>query len=167
MRLAPNFTLDEFSVSASFPELAGPVPAYLADRVRRLAWYVLQPIRDALDAPMRITSGWRSPALNAAVGGSPTSQHLRGEAADWTVDGWPIAAAWRVVRELVADGHLPDAGQLIVYPRAQFIHTALASPRFPSPTTQIHAPTRGYRYHTIAPDHADAWGAAMRQAVRA
>jgi zinc D-Ala-D-Ala carboxypeptidase len=43
---------------------------------------VLQPLRDQLGLPVTISSGFRSPALNRAVGGAPDSQHLTGQAAD-------------------------------------------------------------------------------------
>jgi hypothetical protein len=43
----------------------------------------LERVRAALGAPMHITSGYRGPAVNAAVGGGPRSQHLLGEAADF------------------------------------------------------------------------------------
>lgn len=44
----------------------------------------LDPIREAWGNPIAVNSGYRSHALNVAVGGSPTSQHLTGEAADIT-----------------------------------------------------------------------------------
>ena len=44
--------------------------------------FILQPVRDEF-GPIRINSGYRSPALNKAVGGSKTSQHCNGEAADF------------------------------------------------------------------------------------
>ena len=44
--------------------------------------YILQPVRDEF-GPIRINSGYRSPALNSRVGGSKTSQHCNGEAADF------------------------------------------------------------------------------------
>lgn len=43
---------------------------------------VLDPLREAYGKPIRITSGFRCPALNKAVGGSPTSDHMLGRAAD-------------------------------------------------------------------------------------
>ena len=44
--------------------------------------FILQPVRDEF-GPIRINSGYRSPALNKAVGGSKTSQHCNGQAADF------------------------------------------------------------------------------------
>lgn len=52
------------------------------DAVRSLVLDVLQPLRDAWGAPLSINSGYRCEAVNTAVGGQPTSQHLKGEAAD-------------------------------------------------------------------------------------
>ena len=45
---------------------------------------VLNPLREKFGKPIRITSGFRSPELNKAVGGKPTSQHIKGEAVDIT-----------------------------------------------------------------------------------
>lgn len=45
---------------------------------------VLDPLRDAYGKPIRVNSGYRSPALNKAVKGSKTSQHVKGQAADIT-----------------------------------------------------------------------------------
>lgn len=51
---------------------------------------VLQPLRDKLGVPVRVSSGFRCRALNShkAVGGAPNSQHLRGEAADIHAKGY-------------------------------------------------------------------------------
>lgn len=43
---------------------------------------VLDPLREAWGKPLTVTSGYRSPKLNKAVGGSSTSDHLKGRAAD-------------------------------------------------------------------------------------
>ena len=50
--------------------------------IKALVANVLAPLRKAYGKPIRITSGFRCPALNKAVGGSPTSQHMKGMAAD-------------------------------------------------------------------------------------
>lgn len=54
-------------------------------RMQRLIEQLLDPIRAAWGAPITVNSGYRSPALNRAVGGVATSQHVKGEAADITV----------------------------------------------------------------------------------
>ncbi|MEI7671106.1 MAG: D-Ala-D-Ala carboxypeptidase family metallohydrolase [Deltaproteobacteria bacterium] len=55
--------------------------------LRKLCNRMLEPIRDILGVPIRINSGFRSPAVNAGIGGAPTSQHQRGQAADFIVPG--------------------------------------------------------------------------------
>lgn len=50
--------------------------------IKALVANVLDPLRKAYGKPIRITSGFRCPKLNKAVGGSPTSQHMKGMAAD-------------------------------------------------------------------------------------
>lgn len=52
-----------------------------------LVHHVLQPLRDELKQPIKISSGFRSKALNAAVGGVTNSQHTLGQAVDISIDG--------------------------------------------------------------------------------
>ena len=52
-----------------------------------LTAYVLEPLRVAMGEPIKIGSGFRSQALNKAVGGVSNSQHLKGQAADLCIDG--------------------------------------------------------------------------------
>lgn len=87
-RLSANFTLHELLRSDTAERQPALMRAQLeppADVVRNLEHLVattLQPLRDALGVPIRVSSGYRSPRLNRAVGGSATSQHLVGQAAD-------------------------------------------------------------------------------------
>ena len=55
------------------------------DNILNLIVCCLQPIRDVIAKPMIISSGYRSKALNKKVGGSVNSQHLSGQAVDFTV----------------------------------------------------------------------------------
>lgn len=84
MKLSKNFTLEEltFSITALNNGWNNTPPTEARAALSRLAVEVLQPIRDTWGKPIRVTSGYRMPRLNASVGGSPTSQHLLGQAAD-------------------------------------------------------------------------------------
>lgn len=57
------------------------------DCLLNLIVYCLQPIRERLKKPVIITSGYRCPKVNEKVGGSDTSQHMKGQAVDFVVNG--------------------------------------------------------------------------------
>ena len=61
------------------------------DNLLNLIFYCLQPIRDKLNKPMIITSGFRCPQVNMLVRGKSNSQHLKGQAADFVVGGFTPA----------------------------------------------------------------------------
>lgn len=88
MRLSPNFTLAEMERSQTALRLGldNRAPQEAVERLGALCAHVLQPIRDHFGA-VHISSGYRGPALNARIGGSRRSQHLRGEAADIVIAG--------------------------------------------------------------------------------
>ena len=84
MRLSNNFRLSEFTRSDTAKRLGIENECSSVEQVLNLAYLchmVLQPLRDKF-GPIRITSGYRCPELNHAVGGASNSHHLRGEAAD-------------------------------------------------------------------------------------
>lgn len=54
------------------------------DNLKALIRYVLNPVRELHGKPIYVTSGYRSPAVNKAVGGVKNSQHLQGQSADIT-----------------------------------------------------------------------------------
>jgi hypothetical protein len=58
------------------------------EALKALCEKVLEPLRVAMGKPMRVNSGYRGPEANKAVGGSSTSQHSKGEAADIEFDGF-------------------------------------------------------------------------------
>lgn len=80
------FTIKELSHSATADQLGVKnVPAVCeVAKLETLVQEVLDPLREWWGAPITVTSGYRSVAVNKAVGGASTSQHLRGEAADIT-----------------------------------------------------------------------------------
>lgn len=81
-----NFTLAEFIKSNKAEKNNINNGSYITPdnvvAIANLVTNVLQPVRDKLGFPMTITSGYRSPALNRAIGGVANSQHMKGEAAD-------------------------------------------------------------------------------------
>ena len=89
MKLTEHFTLSEFvrSETADRNHIDNTPTQEVIDNLRNLCSNVLEPARVAFGSPIYITSGYRCPSLNKAVGGKPTSQHLRGEAADLQVHG--------------------------------------------------------------------------------
>lgn len=104
MQLSPHFSLSEFVKSAT-GEAAGiknePDELVLA-RLRQLA-SVLELVRALLKAKIKIKSGYRNRALNKLVGGSDTSAHMQGWAADIKVDGYTP----RQVAEALAASAIP------------------------------------------------------------
>ena len=60
------------------------------DSMLNLIVYCLQPIREVLKKPMIISSGFRNQAVNQLVGGVSNSQHVKGQAVDFTVKGMTI-----------------------------------------------------------------------------
>jgi len=79
-----NFKSSEFSRSqtAKRQGIDNTIPFDHYANLIELCENVLQPLRDALGVSIYISSGYRSSALNKAIGGSKTSQHCKGEAAD-------------------------------------------------------------------------------------
>lgn len=84
MRLTPHFRLIEFTQSATAQRLGitnDPDINAMAS-LQVLCEQVLEPLREHVGEPVIISSGYRCPKLNAAVGGVKNSQHMKGEAAD-------------------------------------------------------------------------------------
>lgn len=89
MNLTKHFTLAEMmkSQTAARRGLRNvPGPDAVA-ALRLLCEKVLEPIREHFARPVIVTSGYRAPAVNKAIGGSASSQHCFGMAADFTVPG--------------------------------------------------------------------------------
>ena len=120
-QLTQNFSLHELIKSETalrhdMENSPGPVET---GTLAELAGQVLQPIRDHFQKGVKVNSGYRSPDVNAKVGGSRTSDHCKGQAADIEIPGVPNAelAEWirdnlaftQVILEFYTQG-IPDSG---------------------------------------------------------
>lgn len=93
MNLSPHFTLDEFTLSQTAVRLGlenKPVGQDLANLHKTAAG--LEEVRALLGVPILISSGYRSVMVNAAVGGARNSQHMTGQAADFTAPAFGSVA---------------------------------------------------------------------------
>ena len=101
MMLSKNFSLDELTMSqtASRKGIENSPTLEVINNLRFLAEN-LEKVRELLNAPIIISSGFRSTALNTAIGGSKSSQHVLGQAADFTapVYGTPEGIMNKLVR---------------------------------------------------------------------
>ena len=134
MKLSAHFTLAEFLRSEAAARHGidmTPGPQVLQN-LERLANEVLEPIRRAVGSPLVITSGYRPPALNALVGGAPTSDHLSGRAADFHAIGVDLDELAMIVRHECES--LPVAKAIREF--GQWIHVSI------EPLGRI--PTRSY-----------------------
>ena len=89
MKLSKNFSLEELIRSSTAMKIGIdniPNDEHLKN-LQVVVDEIAQPLRDHFGKPVRINSGYRSPALNDAIGGSKKSQHSKGEAIDLEIDG--------------------------------------------------------------------------------
>ena len=84
MHLSKNFTLAELTKTST--GLPNALPNDLEANIQSLVDNILQPVRDALGV-IQVTSCYRSIEVNKAIGGSSTSQHCLGQAADLKFKG--------------------------------------------------------------------------------
>jgi len=110
VQLSPHFALSELlrSDAARAQGIYQVPPPAVVERLRELCVELLEPIRDVL-GPLRVTSGYRRPKVNAAVGGSSTSAHMSG----WAADVVPVRGTPEQIMLL-----LHDAGQALAWDQA-------------------------------------------------
>ena len=89
MKLTPNFTLSEMTKSdtALRLDMDNTPNAVQMENLKTLCEKILQPVRDHFGKGVKVNSGFRHPQVNAAVGGSKTSDHCKGMAADIEIPG--------------------------------------------------------------------------------
>ncbi len=95
MNLSSHFELEELirSEVATRKGIDNTPPEWVIDNLQNLCVKILEPLRTAL-GPVLITSGYRCEQLNLAIGGSKTSSHMEGKAADLSVRGKTLAEVY-------------------------------------------------------------------------
>lgn len=119
MKLTTNFTLEELIASSTATSQGidnTPNETQIA-ALTKLAENILQPIRDKINAPIVISSGFRSEELNTAVNGESNSQHMKGEAADISTSKMSAPELFDIIIRM----DIPY-DQVILYPT--FVHVS-------------------------------------------
>ncbi len=128
MQISTYFSVAE-GLHTTRKEFAAKQKAYLtverALNMSALGHQVLDPLRFMVETPVIISSWLRCPELNAAVGGSPTTQHVDGTAADLTVKDTVLWGPFRLLGGM-------NIGQRILYLSAEdktlWIHVSIPKP---------------------------------------
>lgn len=122
-RLSKHFTLGEFIVSSTAERLGNdnmPTAEHLENLERTAAG--MEKVRSILgDCAIVITSGYRNPVVNKAVGGVPNSAHALGHAADFRAAGFTAIGAARRIRDAHARGEI-EFDQLILETSRKIVH---------------------------------------------
>ena len=111
MRLSANFSLNEMLVSQVAERAGGEMlqqqtnpEREIIDGLQYLAQTTLQPLRTLLRTAITVSSGYRCPLLNTHIGGSASSQHMQGEAADLSISSELLHRPSRErIRDIVAE----------------------------------------------------------------
>lgn len=138
MNLSKNFTLAELTASSTAQKLKivnTPGDTELENLVK-LCRNILQPIRDKYGKPIIISSGYRCPKLNKAVGGAATSQHIKGQAADiHTVSDTEKdnMVLWKLICDMVKSGEIKTGQYIFEYGHKNigpsWVHVSLETPK--------------------------------------
>lgn len=104
VQLTKNFSLEEFECKDGTA-----VPLHLHQNVNSLA-FNLQILREHINKPIIILSGYRTEAYNKKVGGARMSQHLKAKAADIVVHSLSIYTLSRIIEDLIADNFMMQGG---------------------------------------------------------
>lgn len=121
MQLTKNFWLSELTRSQTASRYGIPNQPNSAQlkNLKTVAEQILQPVRDHFRHPVVVSSGFRSPLLNARIGGSKASQHCFGQAVDFEIPGLPNKEVAQWIRTNLSydqlilefyDGKNPNSG---------------------------------------------------------
>lgn len=120
MKLTQNFYLNEFACNDG-----SQTPLQVYYRLQKLA-IQLQVLREYLNAPITVNSGYRSVEYNKRIGGVKNSQHILGNAADITVKGYTPKQVYEAIEYLISKGEMLQGG-LGLY--NNFIHYDISEDR--------------------------------------
>ena len=117
IKLSNNFCIDEFTISqeAERHGYRNEPNEKQIDNLRLLCVNVLQPLREIIDVPIFINSGFRSFDVNAAVDGKFNSQHLEGKAADFIVPSMNLVDVFNIILQKLSFDQL-------IYEFGKWIH---------------------------------------------
>lgn len=112
-KLSPHFTLGELTKSSSHPEIYN-IPSHeaIVNLKRICTW--LEELRERAGTPIVINSGYRSPQLNKAIGGVPTSNHLTGCAVDIRVSGIEQLIIYAATLLIISKAWQQDFDELLI-----------------------------------------------------
>ena len=126
MQLSPNFSLAEFTASATAKAqgIANTPGTRQIAAMQLLCAKVLEPLRSHFGKPVRITSGFRSIKLCLAVGSSSTSPHAQGEAADLAIPGIDNVTVATFIRDRLPFDQLILENYIRGQPNSGWIHVS-------------------------------------------
>lgn len=119
MQLTKNFTLEEMLRSQTATRLniikQFIPPQSVIDNLTTLCKKVLQPLRDKIRKAVSVSSGYRSPKVNKAIGGATNNQHLKGQAADISAGGFTPEQLYQHIKnsDLVFDQLIQEFDQWV------------------------------------------------------
>lgn len=143
MKLSKNFSLQELvaSSTASKYGIKNTPNAEQLQNLKNLAEQILQPIRDAWDSPIVVSSGFRCPALNKKVNGAKNSDHIYGAAADIHTVADTISEnkkLWDLIIKLKNEGKI-NCRQIINEYNYNWIHVSINHKRNSFKNNQVLA----------------------------
>lgn len=132
MNLTPHFTLAELTASSTAARLGldNRAPPEIVPPLILTA-EMLERIRGTLGCPVIVTSGYRGPAVNRAVGGVTSSDHTRGRAADFVAPAY--GTPYQIAKLLAPLISALGIGQLILegVKGKQWVHVSTVTPEKP------------------------------------
>lgn len=104
MKITKNFSIKEFECRDG-----SGMPVNIISNIIDLAEQ-LQILRDYVDKPIQINSGYRSPEYNKKIGGASRSMHKEGKAGDIVIKGMTPSEVYNTIEKLISQGEMTEGG---------------------------------------------------------